>query len=58
MISGYIDLPSVAGTLGQAEIITYADNDPTDIHTNGSQIDYCLANFNLYVQNVLAMNPN
>jgi hypothetical protein len=57
-ISGYIDLPLISGSLGSAEIITYADNHPTNIYLNGSQIDYGNPSFSLNVQNVLAMNPN
>lgn len=57
-ISGYIDLPTISGSLGLAEIITYADNHPDNIYLNGSQIDYVKPFFNLMVQNVLAMNPN
>jgi hypothetical protein len=58
MISGFIDLPTVAGPLGLGEIITYADNHPTDIYSNGSRIDYANSYFALNVQNNLAMNPN
>lgn len=57
-ISGYIDLPTISGSLGLGEIITYADNHPDNIYLNGSQIDYVKPFFNLMVQNVLAMNPN
>jgi len=58
VISGFVDLPPTAGQLGMGHITTYANNDPTDIFTNGSRIDHIDVQYDLTVQNILAMNPN
>lgn len=58
IIRGQVDLPSASGTIGLGEIITYADTNLVDIHTNGSRIDYLLQDFNLILIDSFAMNPN
>jgi hypothetical protein len=59
VIKGLINLPSTTGSIGAGEIITYSDNNLTDIHTNGSKIDSSqLIDFNLVVVDTFAMNAN
>jgi len=58
IIRGFIDLPSLSGTIGAGEIISYADNSNTDIYSNGSRIDYVKCDFGLIVSTSVAMNPN
>lgn len=56
IIRGQVDLPSVSGAMGLGEIITYADTNLVDIHSNGSRIDYLNQDFGLVLVDTLAMN--
>jgi hypothetical protein len=40
IIRGFIDLPSTAGSIGLGQIISYSQSDQTNIHGNGSIIDF------------------
>lgn len=57
-IRGHIGLPSLIGTIGAGEIISYADYHSSNIHANGSRIDYVSSDFGLLVGNSVAMNAN
>ena len=58
IINGVVDLPDATGSIGDGEIITYADSDLVDIYTNGSRIDYILTDFGLEVIDSLAFDAN
>lgn len=56
IIRGQVDLPSVSGSIGMGEIITYSDFDLNDIHSNGSRIDYLYQDFNMILLDTFAVN--
>jgi hypothetical protein len=52
MISGVIDLPTVlTSTLGTGYVVTYTNDNPTNIFTNGRIIDYLSTSYALQVEN-------
>lgn len=58
IISGQVDLPSAANSIGSGHITTYADTNLIDINTNGSRIDRWAGDFNLLLIDSFAMNAN
>jgi len=52
MISGVIDFPTVlTSTLGTGYVVTYSNEDATNVFANGRIIDYLSTNFPLQVEN-------
>jgi hypothetical protein len=58
VIRGFIDLPSLSGSIGSGEIISYIGTDSVNIYQHGNRIDYIAASFALNVSSSPTMNPN